>query len=346
MRLFPLFAVLCAALAGCRSAPDSSGNASEAARATSFQIDRIHLPGEGRGDYILADPDARRLYVTHGPVVHILDLDRLAPIARVTGFKKAHGVALSHGKGYASDGDGNRVLVFDPVNGRVLKTINAGGNPDSILTDPASSKVFVFNGASKDATVIDPATDTIAKVIPIGDKPEFSQADGKGRIWVNLEESAAIAEIDTKSLTVVRRIALPDCEGPAALGFDPAKRRLFSTCGNGMLKVVDADSGRVAAELPVGEDPDGIAFDPERERLYVANRDGGWTIVVRTGDDRYQVEQRLAIDAYAKTAAYDPKTHRVFSSTADLVWPKAVPGKRLLPDARPGSFRLIVVSEK
>ncbi|WP_425532827.1 YncE family protein, partial [Stenotrophomonas maltophilia] len=83
---------------------------------------------------ILADPDARRLYVTHGPVVHILDLDRLAPIARVTGFKKAHGVALSHGKGYASDGDGNRVLVFDPVNGRVLKTINAGGNPDSILT--------------------------------------------------------------------------------------------------------------------------------------------------------------------------------------------------------------------
>lgn len=341
-----VLAALCATLAGCQNAESVPDNAFGGTRATAFQIDKVSLPGEGRGDYIFADPDARRLYVTHGAVIHILDLDTLGPIAQVTGFKAAHGVTIADGKGYASDGGGNAVIVFEPATGRTITRIPAGQNPDSILTDPASGKIFVFNGTTQDVTVIDPATNKALKTIALGDKPEYSRADGKGKIWVNLEDSAAIAEIDTATLTVVRRIELPDCAGPAALGFDAANRRLFSSCGNKELKVVDADSGAVVAHLPVGEDADGIVYDPVRKRIYVANRDGGWTIVDQADKDRYSVNQTLPIDPYAKTAAHDPKTHRVFSSTADLVWPKPVPGKRLLPDAKPGSFRLMVISEK
>jgi YVTN family beta-propeller protein len=351
MRSLMLSTALALVVAGCTSgnvtnnSSDAGNNAANAATAQ-FDIQKVPLPGEGRGDYILADTDARRLYVTHTASVHILDLDTLKPIGEVTGLKKAHGVAIAGGKGFASDGDGNSVIVFDPATGRKIKTIAAGQNPDSILFDAASGMVFVFNGTSKDISVIDPAKEAIVKTIPIGDKPEFSRADGKGKIFVNLEDGHAIAVIDTKALTIATKYVLDDCEGPAALGFDPDNRRLFSSCGNGVMKVVDADSGRVVANLPVGVDPDGIAYDASHKRIYVAARDGGWTIVDQKDADTYSVNQVLKIDEYAKTTAFDPKTGRVFSTTADLVWPKEVAGKKLLPDAKPGSFRLLVVTAK
>lgn len=349
MRKLMISVAACALLAACGGSGDkAAGNnaTAEAGAKTEFQIDKVTLPGEGRGDYVFADTDARRLYVTHQAVVHIVDMDTLKPIAEVTGFKKAHGVALAGGKGYASDGDGNSVIVFDPATGKTLKTIPGGQNPDSILFDSASGMVFVFNGTSKDVSVIDPAKDAIVKTIKVDDKPEFSRTDGKGKVFFNMEDAHAIGVIDTKALTLATKYVLDDCEGPAALGLDETNRRLFSSCGNGELKVVDADSGKIVAKLPVGEDPDGISYDPANKRIFVAARDGGWTIVDQTGADSYAVNQVLKIDPYAKTTAFDPKTGRVFSSTADLVWPPEVPGKKHLPDAKPGTFRLMVVSAK
>lgn len=348
MRTMLVATALAFTVAGCNQGASEVGNNSAAAAdaPTEFQIEKVSLPGEGRGDYVFADPDARRLYVTHQAVVHILDLDSLKSVGTVTGLKKAHGVALAGGKGFASDGDGNSVIVFDPATGKTTKTIAGGKNPDSILFDQPSGMVFVFNGTSKDVSVIDPAKEAVVKTIPVGDKPEFSRSDGKGHVYFNMEDEHAIGVIDTKTLTIATKYVLPDCEGPAALGLDEANRRLFSSCGNGELKVVDADSGKVVAKLPVGEDPDGIAYDPAKKRVYVAARDGGWTIVDQQGADAYSVDQVLKIDAYAKTTAFDPKTGRVFSSTADLEWPKPTPGKKLLPDAKSGTFRLMVVSQK
>ncbi len=346
-----LMSVACAAiLAGCHgggaSNSSAAANEAEAANATAFTIARVPLPGEGRGDYLTVDNDARRLYVTHSSQVHILDLDTLKPIATVTGLKAAHGVALAGGHAYVSDGDQNGVVEFDPATGKVLKLIPTGKKPDSILHDAASGMIWAFDGDSKEVSVIDPAKAAVIKTIKLPDGPEFSQTDNKGKIWVNMEEGNEIGVLDARTMTLTGTIKLPGCDGPAPLSFDPANRVLFSGCGNKVMTVTDADSGKVLTTVPVGGDPDGITFDPSRKRIYVANRDGGWTIIDQADKGHYSVNQTLKIDEYAKTVALDPKTHRVFSSTADLVWLPAVPGKKHLPNAKSGSFRLMVVSEK
>ncbi len=350
MRKLLMSAACAAILAGCHGAGASDNsavaNAADVANVTAFTIDKVPLPGEGRGDYLTVDNDARRLYVTHSSQVHILDLDTLKPIATVTGLKAAHGVALAGGHAYVSDGDQNGVVEFDPATGKVLKLIPTGKKPDSILHDAASGMIWAFDGDSEEASVIDPAKGAVIKTIKLPNGPEFSQTDNQGKIWVNMEEGNDIGVLDARTMTLTGTIKLPGCDGPAPLAFDPANRVLFSGCGNKVMTVTDADSGKVLTTVPVGGDPDGITFDPVRKRIYVANRDGGWTIIDQVDKGHYSVNQTLKIDEYAKTVALDPKTHRVFSSTADLVWPAAVPGKKHLPNAKPGSFRLMVVSEK
>lgn len=349
MRNILASAATLALLAGCGPktvAADGANTSTVADKATAFRIDKVALPGEGRGDYLTVDPDGHRLYVTHSTQVHILDLDTLKPIAAVTGLKAAHGVALAAGHGFVTDGDSNAVIEFDPATGKTLKTIAVGKKPDSILFDPASGKVMAFDGDSSEVSVIDPATSTVTTTIALPKPPEFAQTDGKGKVWVNMEEGNDIGVIDTKTMTLTGTIPLPGCDGPAPLAFDAADRVLFSGCGNKVMTVVDADSGKELATVPVGGDPDGIAYDAGRKRIYVANRDGGWTIVDQQAKDKYTVDQTLKIDEYAKTVAVDPATHRAFSSTADLIWPPAVPGKKHLPNAKSGTFRLIVVSER
>lgn len=317
-----------------------------ATNSSHLRIAKLSLPGEGRGDYLFADRANNRLFVTHSKVVHVLNLDTLKPIAEVSGLTAAHGVALDRqGRAYVSDGDSNSVLQFNPNTGRVLKRIAVGKKPDSILFDPSSSKIMAFDGDSEEVSVINPATGSVTKTIKLPNGPEFSQTDGRGHVYVNLEEGNAIAVIDTRRMVVDHLIKLTGCDGPAPLAIDKANRRLFSGCGNNVMVVSDADSGKVLASVPIGGDPDGIVYDAGTKRVFVANRDGGWTIVSQASPNEYHVEGTLKIDEYAKTLALDPKTHRVFSSTADLVWPPAVPGKKHLPNAKPGSFRLLVVSQ-
>jgi DNA-binding beta-propeller fold protein YncE len=341
-----------AVLAGCHGPTGSNSitsNETAAATpttATNFTIDKVALPGEGRGDYLTVDADARRLYVTHTNAVHILDLDTLKPLAQVSGLKAAHGVALAAGHAFVTDGDQNAVVEFDPATGKTLKLIPTGKKPDSILFDKASGMVMAFDGDSDQVSVIDPAKGAVVNTIKLPNGPEFSQSDGQGKVWVNMEEGNDIGVIDSKTMKLTGTIPLPGCDGPAPLSFDPVNRVLFSGCGNKVMTVTDADSGKVLTTVPVGGDPDGIAFDVEKKRIYVANRDGGWTIVDQAAKDKYTVNQTLKIDEYAKTVAVDPKTHRAFSSTADLVWGPVIPGKKHLPNAKSGTFRLMVVSEK
>jgi YVTN family beta-propeller protein len=311
-----------------------------------FTIERVTLPGEGRGDYLLADPVHGRLFVTHSQRVHILDLKSLKPLGEVTGLGTAHGVALDQaGHGYVTDGKANAVIKFDPANGHELARISVGTGPDSIVFDSASSRILAFNGESENVSVIDPATSSVIATIKLPNAPEFSQADGRGHVYVNLEAGNDVAVIDTAKMKLDHLIPLAGCDGPAPLALDKGDRRLFSGCGNKRMVVSDADNGRVVASVPVGDDPDGIVYDPGTRRIIVANRDGSWTIVRQINADSYSVEQSVKIDEYAKTVALDPETHRIFTSTADLVWPPAVPGKKHLPNARSGTFRLLVVSQ-
>ncbi|MDE2562432.1 MAG: YncE family protein [Sphingomonadales bacterium] len=352
MRKLIVSASLVVMLAACHKpaepGPQASGSPSAASETSAFTVTHVSLPGEGRGDYLLADSEGRRLYVTHGARLHIIDLDTLKPVGEVDGLKYAHGVALdkARGHGFVTDGDLQAVVMFDLSTGKTIKMIPAGKKPDSILFDPASGMIFAFNGDSKDVSVIDPAIGKVVSTIKLPNGPEFSQTDGKGKIWVNLEEGNDIAVIDAKAMKLSGTIPLPGCDGPAPLAFDAANRVLFSGCGNKVMAVTDADSGKVLTTVPIGGGPDGIAFDPGRKRILVANRDGAWTIVTQDAKDKYTVSETLPIDEYAKTVTVDTKTHRAFSSTADLVWPKPAPGQKLLPNAKPGTFRLMVVSEK
>lgn len=354
MRRLLACSVAAIALAGCH--PTSSGNesvlagnATGIAPATAFKVDKVPLPGEGRGDYLTIDTDANRLYVTHSAAVHVLDLTTLKPLFQVDGLQAAHGVALdaARGHGFVTDGKQNAVVMFDLATGRAIKAIPAGKKPDSIVHDTASGLVFAFNGESSDVSVIDPAKAAVIKTIKLPNAPEFSQADGQGTVWVNLEGGNAIAEIDSKTLTLAKTIKLDGCEGPGPLALDPSNRLLFAGCtGNSILAVVDPDSGKIVATAKVGDDPDGIAFDDAKDRIFVANRKGGWTIIDQIDRTHYALNQTLPIDDYAKTVSVDPKSHRAFSSTADLIWPKGAPGAEVLPKAKPDTFRLMVVSEK
>jgi DNA-binding beta-propeller fold protein YncE len=355
MRKTMISAALAMTLAACHNTAATETAASENSAApasasadgtVSYQIDKVSLPGEGRGDYLTVDNDARRLYVTHSQRVHILDIDTLKPVGEVTGLKAAHGVALAHGHGFVTDGDSNAVVMFDPATGKTEKVIAAGKKPDSILHDPSSDMILAFDGDSEEVSVIDPVKAAVVKTIKLPNGPEFAQADGQGMVWVNLEEGNDIAAIDTKAMKLDHLIKLDGCDGPAPLAFDAKNRRLFSGCGNKVMTVTDADTGKVITTVPIGGDPDGIAFDADKGRIFVANRDKTWTVIDQKDKDTYAVNQTLPIDEYAKTVAVDPKTHRLFTSTADLIWPKPTPGKKLLPNAAPGSFRLLVVSEK
>lgn len=333
----------------------ASASASVQARAThdrpatpaeTLTIQKISLPGEGRGDYLTADPASNRLFVTHSTAVHVLDLTTLKPLALVTGLSAAHGVAVDpDGHAFVSDGNRDAVVMFDPSSGRELKRIPVGKKPDSILFDPASSKILAFNGDSNSVSVIDPVTASVVGTIELPHPPEFAQTDGKGHVFVNFEEGNAVGVIDTAKMSLDHLIPLKGCDGPAPLAIDRINHRLFSGCANHVMSVTDAASGKVVALVPIGGDPDGIAYDPTTKRIFVANRDGRWTIVHQSTPNSYKVEQPLKIDEYAKTVALDPKTHRIFSSTADLIWPPAVPGKKHLPNAKSGTFRLLVVSQ-
>lgn len=309
-------------------------------------VTKVSLPGEGRGDYVYADSDNRRLYVTHAATVHILNLDTLKPLGAVGGIVKSAGVAFSAGKGFASDAGGNKIVVFEPATGKTISVIPGEKKPDAILTDPVTGMVFVFNGQSDSFSVIDPVAEKIVKTVDLGEGPEYARTDGQGKIFVNLGESHSIGVIDTATQTLVKKMEIAGCEDPAALGIDTTNRRLFASCGNKVMKVLNADTGAVVASIPVGEDPDGVMYDGQARRITVAARDGNWTIVDQLGPDSYRVNRTLKIDPYAKTLGLDTHTGVLFSSTANLVWPKPTPGQRLLPDAAPGSFRLMVISPK
>jgi DNA-binding beta-propeller fold protein YncE len=313
------------------------------AAATGYHIlNEIKVGGDGGWDYLTVDSAARRLYVSHATHVVVVDVDKNAVVGDIADTPGVHGIALAPdlNKGFISNGRGNNVTIFDLKTLKTTGTVATEMNPDSIRYDPVSKRVFAFNGRSRSATAIDARTDKAVATIMLPGKPEFSVADGKGKVYANIEDTNEIVEIDAATAKVTKKYALTGCEGPSGLAIDAKARRLFSVCGNRVMAVSDPDKGTVVTTLPIGAGSDGVAFDPGTGYAISSHGDGTLTIVQQAGG-KYDVVENIATERGARTIAIDEKTHRVYTPTATVGQAAAGGRAPYLPD----SFKVLVIGK-
>lgn len=308
---------------------------------------KVKAGGDGGWDYLTVDAAARRLYVSRSTRVLVFDADTLAPVGEIPNTAGVHGIAIAPelGRGFVSDGRSSTVTVFDT---RTLKTLEeikvTGENPDAILYDGASSRVFTFNGRTGNATAIDAASGKVVGTIPLGGKPEFAQADGTGKIFDNLEDKSEIVVLDAKTLAVTARWPLAPCEEPSGMAIDRDHRRLFVGCSNSMMAEVDSGSGKVVATVPIGKGVDANAFDGDTGLAYASTGEGTLTIAREDGD-RLTVVENVPTQRGARTMALDPKTHHAFLVTAEFGPPPPATAEqpRPRPAILPGTFVILEV---
>jgi DNA-binding beta-propeller fold protein YncE len=323
-------------------------SAAFASHAQSYRVsDHWKVGGEGGWDYLLSDDAAHRLYVTHGTRVEVLDTTNGKVLGALTGLKGTHGIALNpDGKtGYISDGAANAIVVFDRSSLSVKQAITAGTNPDGITFEPATGSVWAFNGRSKNVSVMDASSKTITATIGLPGKPEFPQVDGKGKVFVNIEDKNEIVELDAKAKKVVRSWPVAGCESPSGMAIDLEQHRLFSVCDGNKMAVSDYVTGKLVKLVPIGGSPDAAAFSPASKQVFSSNGDGSLT-VVDTTKPQFPVLQTVATVKGARTMAYEVSTGRAFLSAAKYgATPEptaATPHPR--PAVLPGSFEILVVS--
>jgi YVTN family beta-propeller protein len=281
--------------------------------------------------------------------VMVVDADTGAIIGDVPNTNGVHGIALADefGKGFISDGRDANVTIFDLKTLKVLGTTATGKNPDAILYDPVSKRVFTFNGTSHDTTAIDAKTGTVVGTVPLGGKPEAGVSDDKGHVFVNIEDTSEIVQFDANKLSVENRWKISPGEEPTGLALDRKHRRLFAVCGNKLMVVVNADDGKVVTTVPIGAGTDGAAFDPETSFAFSTNGgDGTLTVVHEDTPDKYTAVENVATLRRARTIALDPKTHQIYTITAEFGQPPAPTPEQPRPRAPmvAGSFTLLVLS--
>ncbi|GAC1650004.1 MAG: hypothetical protein NVS4B3_08050 [Gemmatimonadaceae bacterium] len=314
-------------------------------------VGRIMPGGEGGWDYLTVDPIARRLYVSRSTHVMVLDIDRDSVVGDLPNTPGVHGAAVASGlgRGFTSNGRDSTVTMFDLKTLAPLATIKVTGrNPDAIVYDPASNRVFAFNGGSANATAIDAATGAIVGTIDLGGRPEFATSDSAGTMFVNLEDRSAVVAFDSRSLAVRGRWPLAGCEEPSGMAIDRANHRLFIGCANKRMEVVNASTGAIVATLPIGSGVDANAFDPILHVAFSSNGDGTLTVVRQSGGDNYTVADNVVTKRGARTLALDEQTHKIYLATADFSPPPAptaaVPHPR--PPMVPGSFQILIVAPR
>ncbi|HEY7209721.1 MAG TPA: YncE family protein [Bryobacteraceae bacterium] len=302
----------------------------------------IPIGGSGGWDYLTADSESHRLYVSHAGEVEVIDLESRKPVGKISGMSRIHGIAIANdlSTGFISDGGSNQVVSFDLKTLAAKSKIATGTNPDGIVYDPASTRVFAFNGRSHDATVIDAKTGKVDRTIALSGKPEFPVSDGRGNIYDNIEDKSEIVQIDSKDLTVKAHWPVAPCESPSGLAIDTRNRRLFAVCDNKIMAVVDADSGKVVATPAIGEGPDAAAFDPGTQLAFSSNGEGTLTVVAQNGKDSYAAAQTVPTAKGARTMALDAATHTIYLSTAKF----GPSNGTSRPSILPGTFNVLVVS--
>jgi hypothetical protein len=307
-------------------------------------IKTIPVGGEGGWDYVYVDSDARRVYVSRGTHVMVLDADTYAVVGDIPDTQGVHGIAVASdlGRGFTSNGRGNDVTIFDLKTLKPIGSVKTDANPDAIIYDSATKRVFTFNGRGKNATAITAADGAVAGTIPLGGKPEFAVADGKGTIYVNNEDTSELHHLDSQNLKELHRWPLTPCKSPSGLAMDLSTRRLFSVCDEKVMAVVNADTGKVVATPAICDGPDASAFDPSVGYAFASCGDGNLTVIHEDSPDKYTVVENVPTKKSARTMGLDMKTHNIFLPAADFDPP--APGERR-GKMKPGSFVIVVVGK-
>jgi YVTN family beta-propeller protein len=280
---------------------------------------KVPIPGQGSWDYLTVDEDARRLYVSHGTQVEVLDIDSLNVAGNIPKTPGVHGVAIApeFSRGFVSNGQTSSVTIFDLKSLKPIADVPTGQKPDAIIYDPATSRVFAFNGGGNSVTAIDAATGKAVGTVDLGGGPEFAAADGKGFVFDNLEDENLVLKINARELKVEQRWPTAPCSSPSSMAMDRANRRLFIGCRSKVMAVLDADTGKIITTLPIGDHVDATAFDPETKLVFNSNGEGTITVIHQDSPDMYSIVETVKTAPRAKTMALDPKTHRLFLSTTE-----------------------------
>jgi len=301
------------------------------------EVDRIHIGGAARWDYVSVDSANHRLYVSHATQTEVIDTRTDKLVGTIADTPGVHGVAIAAdlGLGFISDGKADRVTVFELATLKTRASIAVGRGPDAILYDPASQRVMTFNGHSKDVTVIDAAKGTVVATVAAGGTPEYAERGDAGLVWFNVEDTSEMAVLDPARARIVRRVALSPCEGPSGLAADDRGRH-YAVCENGQMAVVSND-GKVVGRPPIGAGPDGVAW-MDGAAWSANGRDGTISVVRETAPGRFETTETIPTAAGARTIAADPAMHRLYLPTADLQ--PAVAGARRV--GVPDTFHVLV----
>ena len=305
-------------------------------------------PGGGEYfDYLTVDPAARRVYLSHGTEVKVVNADTGAVVGAISGLKRCHGIALVSdlGKGFITDGDAAKVVIFDVASLKVIGEVKTEPDADSIIYEPASKRILSFNGDPHSVTVIDPGNGTLDKSLPLGGAPEFAVADGQGMVYNNLEDENAIVAIDSRALTIKMRWPVAPAGAPTALAMDRQHRRLFSSGRNPqMLVMMDADNGKVIQSFPISAGADADVYEPETGLLFVSTREGMVHTFHEDSPDKLSEVETIKTEYGAKTMALDPITHKLYLTSSDFAAPATPTGHQPNPrrSAIPGTFRLLI----
>jgi DNA-binding beta-propeller fold protein YncE len=304
--------------------------------------------GDGGWDYVVPDAPNHRVFIGRSNRVMVVDMNDGHLIAEVTGINGAHGTALATGTrhGFATSGDDSSVVMFDSKTYKILGRIPAAEDADAIIYDPASRRIFTFNGDANSSTVIDPRKGTLITNIPLGGKPEYGQSARNGMIYANLTDSSQVVEIDAKNLRVTRRWSTAPCKNPVAMAIDTRHQRLFSGCRSGVMAISDYRNGRVITTLPIGRGVDGAGYDPVTRDAYASNVDGTLTVIHQDTPDTYHVVENIQTAQGSRNMGLDPATHRLYLAAArfgPVPAESTATNPRRRPPMLPGTFMVMVV---
>jgi len=312
-------------------------------------LKKIPLGGTGGWDYAAVDRTTRQLYISRGTHVMVLGLSDDKVIGDIPDTPGVHGIAIAPelNRGFISNGRDDSVTVFDPKTLKILDKIKVGSNPDAIIYDPAGKRVFTFNGRSNDATVLDAVSSKVVATIPLGGKPEFAVSDNAGKVYVNIEDTSEVVEIDSVKAAVARRFLLTPGVEPTGMAYDLKNKLIFSGCHNKLLVVLSALSGKVVATLPIGEGVDACAFDAQAGLIFASNGYGTLTVIREDSPDKFTVAQNVATQHGSRTMALDSESHWVYLPAADFskTEVEAMPNGRKHPATVKDSFSIIVVGK-
>ncbi len=318
-----------------------TGASAQAAAPLYHQVRKISLPGSEGWDYINVDANTERLYISRSTYVQVVDLKSGKLAGTIPNTTGVHGIAIDDkdGLGFISDGRANTVTEFNLSTLTTIATIPVGDGPDCIIYDPATDRVFTFNGRGSTSTAIDAKFGKVVGTIALPGRPEYAVSDAKGMLYNNIEDKSEIAAIDPKTLQIKSIWPLAPGDSPSGLTMDRKSRRLFSVCDNQKMVVMDADTGKVIAAPAIGNGPDACVFDPKATLVFSPNGEDGTLTQIQESGDQYTVVGTIPTQMTARTLTYDTKTRHLF--TVGATPQPAPPGSdqpRRHRSYQPGSF--------